>query len=327
MWNNGELLNVYNHGGKGNPHPQYDRFLTYTSPNNTSNKERYIKIFEGNFNIDVNDKDEDIREYDRLIYKAYLYNMNSDEKQGLYEVQFILYTDYTGTFNYEISNKTLLGVKEKNIVLYYKTDSVAKNTNVKVYYNLNNNYEYVKIMPIIYDTIRNNYTPYNLKASGYGVNTKEKLDDLYKDFSKEALLNSSELDSQLSDYTKVVTKVNTNSSIVVNNINPKVQFCTDLITKSEIYFSNSNSCMVMDALGYDWRIKGNIIPLDVSKSIGADWANYKRGYFSEGVKLGICTTATRPTTNLTDGLTIFDSTINKLITYFNGKWYSNGVES
>lgn len=71
---------------------------------------------------------------------------------------------------------------------------------------------------------------------------------------------------------------------------------------------------------------GCFVPTAQYPHIGVQTKPWKNGYFSGFVQFGVVTSATRPASGVPDGATLFDSTIKKLITYYGGKWYADGVE-
>lgn len=334
MWEDSHQLNEFNHCNRGNPHDQYNYFKTYISSANSDNTERYVKIFEGNFHLSPSSQNETVREYNRLLYRADLYSAISDEIQSITEFSLLCMIKYDNTFYYEIANKTTLGSTNRTINLYYKTDSDTGITNVKAYCKVSANNEHVIILPRLYDTASNNKTPYHLKASGKGATTRQKLDDLYSDFSMQTLLTATTLATAISGYTTVSATANETNRVIFNGElnnatvkgdSPGVNFIgKDGTNYGSLYYSKSAGCYYYDTQNHGLRLDGSLTPLGSNRSCGADWSPWYRGFFTNGVQLGTCTTITRPT-GMPNGFTIFDSDLKKLIVYYSGAWYNNGA--
>lgn len=282
-------LNKFNHNSNGDPHPQYNNFKKYISSSNLDSNTRYVKIFEGNFYVDPSKQKEDVREFNRILYSAYIYNMISDEIQCVTDFSFLFAIKYDSSIYYELSNFNILGKEaEREIILYYKTNT-DKITNVKVFAKVKNNNEHICIQPKIYDPIVNNKTPFHLKASAKGVNTMQKLDDLYKDFSNSKLLNQTELDSQVKDYTVVKSIQNSCAYLNIygnrNNLNlrgdnPAINFTNKDGSKDygQFYYSADDKCFALDTFKQDIRTNANIVPLTNKQSLGATWSPFQDVY-------------------------------------------------
>lgn len=205
--NGAKILTNMSHNSKGNPHPQYQVDRTYSTKNNVSGT-NYIKIFDGNFQSVPNNFSIRNREYNRLLYSAYIYSMSNDDVQTVTRLTFFAIAKYDGNFAVDVRANNIIGSTFKGIVAYKDISEEGvttgyKSYNLKVYVRLTRPNERVAIKQELYDVCNNYEVPFHLECSKNGTNWAEKLDALYKDLGARNLLTETELNAEIEGYAKI----------------------------------------------------------------------------------------------------------------------------
>lgn len=208
-YNGIQLLNNMSHNERGNPHPQYQTDKIYLSKVNTSNSVNFVKLFDKNFQCKPNTFSKKDRQFNRLMYSAYMYTMTNDDFiQNFVKLDFYAIARYDYTFALDANLTSYTGNTFKAIIVYKDITEEGKSNdykqfNVKVYIRLKRSNERLRIKQSIYDTINNYDVPYHLECSYNGSNLKEKLDTLYSDLNTRSLLTPTQVEEEIKGYSRI----------------------------------------------------------------------------------------------------------------------------
>ena len=124
-----------------------------------------------------------------------------------------------------------------------------------------------------------------------------------------------------------------------------IQLSGDVFTESEfsVFISDKEECSVesnkrfnniylTDLVNITGKLNTHLLPAKTGGTNGRDLGStserFRGCYFSNFIGLPSQSTTGRPTTTsnppVFDGMTIFDSSLAKIITYWKGNWYANG---
>ena len=208
-YNGIQLLNNMSHNERGNPHPQYQTDKIYLSKTNTESDARFVKLFDKNFQCKPNNFSKKDRQFNRLMYSAYIYTMTNDDSiQNFVKLDFYAIARHDYTFAIDANLTSYTGNTFKAIIVYKDITEEGKSNdykqfNVKVYIRLKRPNERLRIKQSIYDTINNYDVPYHLECSYNGSNLKEKLDALYSGLSTRALLTPTQVEEEIKGYSRI----------------------------------------------------------------------------------------------------------------------------
>ena len=302
-----KVLTDMSHGARGNPHPQYQNNKTYKTKANISGT-NYVKIFDGDFQSKPNNFPVRNRQYNRLLYSAYIYSMSNDDLQTVTRLTFFAITKYNGEFAVDVQADNILGNTFKVVVAYKDVSEggVAvgnKAYNLKVYIRLTRSNERATIRQEMYDVCSNYEVPFHLECSYSGANWNEKLNALYKDLGTRELLTETELNAEIQDYT-TLERDTSNMSLSYDYVKKGMYLlcgnkAEKLVTNVDFLSSNSNA------------------------KIGNSETPWVIGYFKT-INLKIYNTiATLPDAALDGTISILSNSTQKLLVFkADGHWYN-----
>lgn len=283
-------FNSINHNERGNPHPQYDSQKLYYTKQNTDSNEKWVKIFDNNFQKDVNSFDLRSRRFNRLVFSTYVYSMDNDNKQNMCMLNFYaMVIASTGNLVVEVDGRNLLGNPNARFIVAYKdiTGSDGKKEyNVRVYARLQYAYERIKLQLLIFDPVSNFNTPFNLECAKSGVNTYERCEAQFGNLFNNPLLTTEELNAELNGYTQQVCDLSYNymkaKTLNLDSNEPKVTFtysgtekgfCKYDGSKDGIYFYGSNGTS-------KYVTNMNMLPSKTDTTVGSSSSPWNAGYFN-----------------------------------------------
>lgn len=311
------IYNGYNHNEHGDPHAQYDKFRTWTTKTITTGGEKWVNIFKGTFqkNPDALSKNE--RAFHRLIYSFILYNMNNDSTQDVQLVTFLVQVTNNGEINAGVETRQLYGDPCNMKIFYKETDLTNKIYDVQLYVKSTQAYTKYKILPIIYDPINNYDCPMHLEASFQGINTKDKLDILYKNLISNEWKSIDVVKSELTGYTEITSlgdigNIKVKGQSIVSNT-PRIRFkdlgeaqlgtqFIDVNNKTFKFETSSN----ITKYGFDKTIS----PSQTNVDLGYNDYRFNVGYFHKANIKIYNSYAELPTTNNTGDLVIYKNPSN-----------------
>lgn len=307
------VFNGANHNEHGNPHPQYDKFKTWTTKTITTAGEKWFEIFKGTFQKNPDGLSKNDRAFHRLIYSFILYNMNNDAEQDVHLVTFIVQITNSGNILTNVESRQLYGEPTNFKIFYKQTDSTNGIYDVRLYAKSTQAYTKLKILPLVYDPINNYDCPLHLEASYQGINVKDKLDILYSDILNNEWYSITALRDKLSGYTEITS--------LGDYGNSKVKALSIVNTTSRIRFKNQNeeqlATVYVDDENKSFKFEGSdkcnkyafdktLSPYKTDVDLGYADYRFNVGYFHKINIKGYNGYSNLPSTN-----TLFDTVIYK----------------
>lgn len=288
--NDREEFNKYNHNERENPHPQYNAQQLYYTQINPSNTERWVKIFDANFQKDPNYIDIKDRQFNRLLFSTYVYNMDDDSPQSMCQLNFYFAVKSTGGFNVAIDGRNLLGSPSMRFTLAYKnvsesSDANKKQFNVRIYARMRYYNERIKLQPIIFDPVKNYNTPYHLESAKSGVNTYERLQAMWNKLPQVNPITPVQMDTELDGYTTELCNLNygymRSKNMVIDSANPEIKLQYDGTDKLSLKYDATKDGIYLYGLDETRKFVVNmgIIPAIKTISLGTNELPWECGYF------------------------------------------------
>lgn len=283
-----ESFNKYNHADRGNPHPQYNNQKLYYTKQNTSNAIRYAKIFDANFQKNVNDFDLKDRQFNRLIMSAYVYSMDNENKQSMCMLNMYAIVMSNGELLIEIDGRNLLGTPSNEFIIAYKDIAGSdgkKQYNVRIYAKLQYAYERIKIQPLIFDPVSNYNTPFNLAAAKSGVNTYERCVAMFGNIQNNTLIEQADMEAELDGYTQELCDLNygfmKGKTLNLSATDPRLVFTSDGIEKAEMKYDSTKEGLYINSKNNmnKFATDLNILPTKTTNTVGAPNMPWKSGHF------------------------------------------------
>lgn len=205
-----QSLTEINHNDKGDPHPQYDRFLIYTSPNSgSSTSDLYFKVFNINVQQTPNNMSNSWEQYAGGLILSFDYYSAYTSKRpyDTGRVDIIAVFDGSGGFApFLCAKSSITNGTNIDFYLYYKQNTNNTTTteyNLKLYAKVSNNYMNLSIIPRILNTCLPNGNYYNKFYLTICTNNKERLDALFSDFVANNAISETELSTDITSYSTV----------------------------------------------------------------------------------------------------------------------------
>lgn len=282
-------FNKYNHGDRGNPHPQYNAQKLYYTKTNTSNDVRYVKIFDANFQKDVNSFAIRDRQFNRLMFSAYIYSMDNENRQNMIMLNMYAIALWSGDLLLEIDGRNLLGTPENEYIVAYKditgTDN-KKQHNVRIYAKLNYTNERVKIQPLIFDPVVNYNNPFHLESAKSGVNTYERCVAMFGKIQNNELIDEANITSELDGYTTQICDLTYGymkaKTFKLDTDNPRLVFTSNGVDKAELQYDSERDGLYLNAQNGMNKLATdmNILPTKTNTTIGNAGSPWNVGFFN-----------------------------------------------
>lgn len=278
----------YNHGDRGNPHPQYNAQRLYYTKYNTTTAVRYVKIFDANFQKNVEEFDIRNRQFNRLLFSAYIYSMDNENKQNMIMFNMYAIVMASGNLLLEVDGRNMLGTPRNEYVIAYKDitgEDKKKQYNIRVYAKLEYAYERVKIQPLIFDPVSNYNNPFHLESAKSGVNTYERCVAMFGKIQNNDLIDEADFETELDGYTKQTCDLNygflKGKTINLSATNPRMVFTSDGVEKGELIFNSDKEGLYLNSIN-DMRkfaTDMNILPTKTDNTVGSQTTPWKSGHF------------------------------------------------
>lgn len=296
-------FNKYNHGDRGNPHPQYNAQQLYYTQYNPSNNERWVCIFQNTFQQKVNNVPLYERCFNRLIFSAYFYSMDNENKQAMNMLNFYAMVIGGSQLLIEADTRLMMGSPDyaTNFKVCYKTiknEDSNKQYDVRIYARLQYAYERIKFQPLIFDPVSNYNTPCHLEAAKAGVNTYERCQAQFSSIPNNPLLTEEELTAELDGYAIKEAGYSYGyfkaKTISIDSTEPKIDFRYDGEQKGTLQYDNDKQGFYFlseqDSTGdpYTKKIATNMSLLCTKPTcdIGSPSVPWDAGYFNAlGIKV------------------------------------------
>lgn len=290
-------FNKYNHNERANPHPQYNAQQLYYTKYNPGNKERWVCIFQNTFQQKVGRLPVEERCFNRLIFSAYFYSMDNENKQGMCMFNFYAMVIGGSQLLIEADGRHLMGSPDysTNFKICYKTiknENNNKQYDVRIYAKLQYAYERIKFQPLIFDPVSNYNTPFHMESAKSGVNTYERLQAQFNSIPNNDLLLPEDLAIELEGYA--IKEIGLSygyfkaKTIAIDSTVPKIDFRYAGEQKGTLQYDNDKQGFYLlssvDSEGNTTSKKVatnmSILPTKTNTTIGNAGSPWNAGFFN-----------------------------------------------